>query len=291
MMVSSRIFGIQVDNVKTDGFVAYADMLNHKRPRQTTWTYTDDRKGFIIEAMEDIKRGEQVYDSYGKKCNSRFFLNYGFINQPNDANEVPIKVYYNTDDTMIEVKKELINDQADFKKFRVVENFEERVMCEFMSWLRFVEFDENITHIYHYKGAAISAAQKYKRSEESDSEDEGSLGKDFKAKDLPPISIRSEKKALERLYRHAKEQYDAYPTSFEEDEKVLTREDLTFNERNCVLYRHGEKKILLYLMSMSKRLLPLLDMDFKVNTLAFIIFRPPEKQQLLFQITKVLGTI
>ena len=33
MMVSSRIFGIQFEGVKTDGFVAYADMLNHKRPR------------------------------------------------------------------------------------------------------------------------------------------------------------------------------------------------------------------------------------------------------------------
>lgn len=58
MMVSSRIFGIQVEGVKTDGFVAYADMLNHKRPRQTSWTYTDDKQGFIIEAIEDIKRGD-----------------------------------------------------------------------------------------------------------------------------------------------------------------------------------------------------------------------------------------
>jgi histone-lysine N-methyltransferase SETD3 len=33
MMVSSRIFGITVNNIKTDGFVPYADMLNHKRPR------------------------------------------------------------------------------------------------------------------------------------------------------------------------------------------------------------------------------------------------------------------
>ncbi len=33
MMVSSRIFGIQIEGVKTDGFVAYADMLNHRRPR------------------------------------------------------------------------------------------------------------------------------------------------------------------------------------------------------------------------------------------------------------------
>ena len=104
MMVSSRIFGIQIEGVKTDGFVAYADMLNHKRPRQTTWNYTDDRRGFIIEAMDDIKRGEQVYDSYGKKCNSRFFLNYGFINLNNDANEVPIRIYYNPDDKMKQVK-------------------------------------------------------------------------------------------------------------------------------------------------------------------------------------------
>ena len=58
MMVSSRIFGIVVNGVKTDGFVPYADMLNHKRPRQTTWYYCDQRKGFIIEACDDIPRGE-----------------------------------------------------------------------------------------------------------------------------------------------------------------------------------------------------------------------------------------
>ena len=58
MMVSSRIFGIQMEGLKTDGFVAYADMLNHKRPRQTSWSYTDDKEGFIIEATEDIMRGE-----------------------------------------------------------------------------------------------------------------------------------------------------------------------------------------------------------------------------------------
>jgi hypothetical protein len=77
-------------------------------------------------------------------------------------------------------------------------------MHEFMSWLRFVEFDENIINLYHYKGAAISAAKKYKRHEDSDSDGEDDT-KDFKAKDLPPISIKNEKKALERLYRHAVE--------------------------------------------------------------------------------------
>jgi hypothetical protein len=33
MMVASRIFGIQIEGHKTDAFVAYADMLNHRRPR------------------------------------------------------------------------------------------------------------------------------------------------------------------------------------------------------------------------------------------------------------------
>lgn len=100
--------------------------------------------------MDDIKRGEQVYDSYGKKCNSRFFLNYGFINLNNDANEVPIRVYYNEDDKLKQVKQEMIKDPSDFKKFRVVDNLHDKVMQEFLSWLRFVEYDENIMLIYQY---------------------------------------------------------------------------------------------------------------------------------------------
>jgi protein-histidine N-methyltransferase len=67
-------------------------MLNHKRPRQTSWYYCDERKGFVIDSLAAIKRGEQIYDSYGKKCNSRFLLNYGFINLNNDANEYPYRV-------------------------------------------------------------------------------------------------------------------------------------------------------------------------------------------------------
>lgn len=91
MITASRIFGITVNGVKTDAFVAYADMLNHKRPRETAWYYCDEQQGFVIEACEDIPRGAPIHDSYGKKCNSRFFLNYGFINMNNDGNEVNLK--------------------------------------------------------------------------------------------------------------------------------------------------------------------------------------------------------
>ena len=66
------ILGINIDGVKTDAFAPYSDMLNHKRPRETTWYYTDEIKRFVIEACEDISRGSPVYDSYGKKCNFFF---------------------------------------------------------------------------------------------------------------------------------------------------------------------------------------------------------------------------
>ena len=98
MMVSSRIFGVVIEGHKTDAFVPYADMLNHKRPRQASWAYSDEKGGFVIETWEDIKRGEQIHDSYGKKCNTRFLLNYGFINLNNDANQYPLKVRMDPDD-------------------------------------------------------------------------------------------------------------------------------------------------------------------------------------------------
>jgi len=162
MMVSSRIFGITVNGVKTDGFVPYADMLNHKRPRQTTWYYSDERQGFIIEACDDIPRGAQVYDSYGRKCNSRFFLNYGFINLNNDANEVPVVIDMLDNDPNLEFKLKLINEQRSkaSMKFRLVENLYEQVMNEFLSWLRFVYFEGDMAPLFLAKNLAIVEAQK-----------------------------------------------------------------------------------------------------------------------------------
>jgi histone-lysine N-methyltransferase SETD3 len=83
MAVASRNFGIVVDGVRTDALVPYADMLNHLRPRQTRWLFDSSRKAFLIISMHALTAGQQVCDSYGKKCNSRFLLNYGFAVEHN----------------------------------------------------------------------------------------------------------------------------------------------------------------------------------------------------------------
>jgi protein-histidine N-methyltransferase len=123
-------------------------MLNHKRPRQTSWSYSDEKKGFIIESLEDIPRGEPVFDSYGKKCNSRFFLNYGFIVENNDGNEVPLKVYFNPGDKIKNFKQDLLKSDIEYKSFRVSEDLAEKNMNNFFGFLRFVEYDDNPIQLY-----------------------------------------------------------------------------------------------------------------------------------------------
>lgn len=54
----------------------------------------------MIDALHDIERGQQIFDSYGKKCNTRFLLNYGFINLENDANEFPFRLQLSDEDPL-----------------------------------------------------------------------------------------------------------------------------------------------------------------------------------------------
>jgi histone-lysine N-methyltransferase SETD3 len=60
MAVSSRIFCVKIDGRKTDVLSPMADLLNHRRPRQTHWCYDDNFKAFIITALEDISEGSEV---------------------------------------------------------------------------------------------------------------------------------------------------------------------------------------------------------------------------------------
>lgn len=78
MCVCSRNFGLIVNGIQTAALVPYADMLNHYRPRETKWQFDDSLQAFTVVSLQGIHTGDQVYDSYGRKCNHRFLLNYGF---------------------------------------------------------------------------------------------------------------------------------------------------------------------------------------------------------------------
>ena len=263
MMVCSRIFGIDIEGTKTDGFVPYADMLNHKRPRQTSWTYTDDREGFIIEALEDIKRGDQIYDSYGKKCNTRFLLNYGFINLDNDANEYPLNVELDTFDVNHQQKVEILSGTTK-RLFRVQADLEEPIVSRFISFVRFQVFDENIALLHQIKSQWL---QKKKQMAE-DSDDPDFSTQQFQGDSIPAISKRNEKRTFEKIKAMCEAALADYPQSYEEDLEILKNDDppmskLTFNERNMVLFRSGEKYILHFFIKLADIVLRLIDQKLK----------------------------
>lgn len=56
------------------------------------------------------------------------------------------------------MKLSLLSDKRGYMKFRVVEGLEEAVMQEFMQWIRYVEFDGDLTTLHLMKNEAIIAA-------------------------------------------------------------------------------------------------------------------------------------
>lgn len=203
MMVASRIFGISINGNKTDAFVAYADMLNHRRPRQTSWQYCDQRKGFIIEALEDIKRGDQIYDSYGKKCNTRFLLNYGFINLNNDGNEYPFRVNLDMQEYSYKAKYELLGTALAKRNYRVMADLTEEMTYKWLSWCRFVV----------YEGDMMVLAQAKIRDQNNNMNDDSDdfTPSSYKAENIGVISIQNERKTLAFVKKQSTDYLALYP--------------------------------------------------------------------------------
>ena len=90
-----------------------------------------------------------MFDSYGKKCNSRFLLNYGFIVDNNDSNEFPFNLSLTEKFPNFKEKKKFFNSKSEMeKKFKIQENLLESQVIELFSYLRFLLFDGNMEHIY-----------------------------------------------------------------------------------------------------------------------------------------------
>lgn len=121
-------------------------MLNHKRPRETSWTYSDQRGGFIIDAIVDIERGQPIHDSYGRKSNTRFLLNYGFINLNNDANDLPLTFQLSHEDPKFANKMKMMGKHGIYSRsYLTMADYKDQtdVTYKLMSFARYITYDED----------------------------------------------------------------------------------------------------------------------------------------------------
>ncbi len=76
--VITRVFNCKINKKETECLVPIADMMNHAKEPSTQWEFDSERDGFTMASVRMIPSALQLYDSYGDKCNSRYFGNYGF---------------------------------------------------------------------------------------------------------------------------------------------------------------------------------------------------------------------
>ena len=240
MVISSRIFGISINNNKTDVLVPYADLFNHKRPRQTQWYYDDKINSFVIQASENINKGEEIFDSYGKKTNGRFLLNYGFAIEDNDSAEYGLNVIFNDCYPLYDLKKKLIKNEKKFiKTFYLNINLYESQIIELLSFLRFCMFDGNfndLKKIMHYNDKRIF-------KENSFFSFDNNFGFDY----IPPINKEIEINVLKKLKVLLIQALNQYPTTLEQDRQVYKdNKNISFNQKNCLLLIMSEKSVINY---------------------------------------------
>lgn len=256
MMVCSRNFGIVVNGLRTAALVPYADMLNHKRPRESKWQFDDMVQSFTISSIQDMSVGAEVFDSYGQKCNHRFLLNYGFSvedNVENDGycpNEYPFVVSLKSDDALFEEKAAVLRREGGSgtsRRIRVSVGDMDTFKV-FLALLRLVTMDEA-----DYSSCVPAGIQSLREA-------------------TMPFSVKNEAAAMNLLKSKCISALDAYPTSYDDDvgrldgSKPILKEGETVdpvcvmytNERHALLQLRGEKEILGHFLALSELALDLL---------------------------------
>merc|ERR1712176_124114 len=244
LVVITRIFGLVIDGVKTDGLVPMADMLNHRRPRETKWTYDQNKRGFVISALQHIKQDAEIFDSYGRKCNSRFFVNYGFSLEKNPDNEARLEFSFQKTYPQFNMKAMMLGECVDdddgiTREFQIPKNYKEKKVKALFSFLRLMNAQEKEMLM---------------------------LSEDTNLEDIPPISVKNEQLSLLALSKAAKASLELFDTTLEHDNALLADgENYPFmsNKRNIVLMRRGEKEVLHFYKDLAKECVKLLRMQWK----------------------------
>ena len=232
VLISSMIFGISINRKKTDVLVPFADLLNHKRPKQTQWYYDDNLESFVIQAIEDIKEGNEIFDSYGKKTNARFLLNYGFCLDDNDTSEYLLTINFNEKYPLFDIKKKIFKNEYEYnykinRNFCLNNNFYESQIVELLGFLRFILYDGDMNKLFNIINS---------------NENEMEINIFY----IPAISKELEIKVLKHLHSLCKKALGKYPTTFEQDQNSNKNSNNSFNLRNCLLLLMNEKTVLAY---------------------------------------------
>jgi rubisco large subunit methyltransferase-like protein/SET domain-containing protein len=218
--VASRGFGWVRNGAKEQFLVPLVDMLNEGRPFNTSWGMAEDGQHFELKALSAIPAGTELLDSYGNKCNSFLLLKYGYLHAQNPYDELQLSLTLPADIAPTEDKLRLLGFSTPDERMGFTLRIGDMTSAEdVLAFLRVV----------HGTGPELDLIKS---------------AADPRARVKQPLSPANEKKVVQAFVATCHRLLAAYETTLEEDERLLKEGGLSFNARNCVLLRRGEKQIL-----------------------------------------------
>ena len=211
--MASRVFGFtNSSSEKTDALIPFGDLIN-PGAKNVNWKFNFEKKTFEFSAIKEIKKGESIRITFGKKCNTRFLINYGFIEENNmTENELEIYLELDENDVFLREKKAVLELEEDDSNVTLKMKWKVDDFLQVLFKTRIL-LAENISDI-----------------------DKTSL------KTIENLDL--ERKSIDFLKNLLMERRGKYPMSYEEDENLLKIAGLSLNEINCIKSRMGEKELI-----------------------------------------------
>lgn len=134
------------------------------------------------------------------------------------------------------------------RRFQVPMDVSEKSVLELLSFCRFIHADSS---------DMLLLQQQNGRNDD-----------ELNIRDIRPLSLRNELLSLQHISAAAAAALSAFPDSLQDDIDILCEaaagdHPLTFNQRNCVLMRKGEKEVLLFYAQLHAFVLPLQRLQWK----------------------------
>jgi hypothetical protein len=226
-LVGSRNFGLNVDSSQVTAMVPLGDMFNHERPPDVKWTFEQNLDSYTMRANHDIKHGQAITDSYGKKSNNEYLLYYGFTSPDNDYNcKTLIDLDCQIDnDPDYELRKRFIDDN---QKYFLDKNWNSIDINRLLSQLRIINANIEELHLIIEKYSDTIV--------------------------IPPLSKRNEKLVLQALLKILKKEKDNYGTELGDNLKQL-KNNLKKNQREALNIVVSEKNNIKFLEENIKKLM------------------------------------
>ena len=175
-----------------------------------------------------------MFDTYGRKCNSRFFVNYGFCLDENKAdNEAVMKFKMDEKCPLYSEKLQQLKRSSPLFEHQVPASLKRLNVLQMLRYLRFIFADESDLN------------RLFSQSEHQ----------------FNPLSKRCEKGVLLAIRQAADEGLAQFETSLDDDNGILETLEMFSNHRNAVIMRRGEKQVLHWWKGLTEYSLPWLDLN------------------------------